>query len=59
VPYIKLIFNLEKNLNMSTNFSKPPKVSRLINTCAAVTSFYVERQSNMSELTFAFFDFSI
>ena len=44
---------------MSTNFSKPPKVSRLINTCAAVTSFYVERQSNMSELTFAFFDFSI
>lgn len=55
MPHIKLIFNLEKNWNMSTNFSKPKKVSHLINTCAAVISFYVERQSKMSELRFAFF----
>ena len=59
MPYIKLIFNLEKNWNILTNFSKPPKVSHLINKCLAVISFYVERQSNMSELMFAFFYFSI
>jgi len=29
---------------MSTKFSKPPKLSHLINICAAVISFYVEIQ---------------